>query len=574
MTRFFARVRALALPAILGFAVASATARADSLAVVDPLPPGPYAVGCSNIAQDFSRLQPGESAQNYWEGYPDGGRERYVTQLLSDPADALVVNVTVPDDRELYTNRATQQVPFALLVCYPTTADNPYPDYPLPSGRAVPHMQQGAQPPIFADASTATTAQWPVLLFSHGLVGSPISSDYIAALTVLASYGYVVVAPFHGDPRFTDVKIDNLSDFLYALLHFGTFVEMQALRPLSLSRALDYLFAHPQYSGHLDVNRVGGFGASQGGESLLLMTGAKLTISVGMSSKQVLADPRLKAIVGYVPYLGQPFFPAFGRDQSGLDGISTPFLAISGGADLTAPLETTLEGVDRLSGSRDVVVLAGVDHGFDIPSTNDIFTWSMTFLAAHVNDDRVARVRIARMTTVRGGGDDFLVRDYTAPSALLPGELDTIEYFGAALGDYFLTADPAEEAVLDAGLLPGWVRTGFAFKSWSTGVGHGVAACRFFGKPGPGPYAHFYTIDPVECAFVAASPGWIFEGLPFSEDAPSGGDCAADRIPVMRVYNNFMDGQVGHRFLTSKSEIISMIADGWLYEGVAFCSPP
>lgn len=554
----------------MALALGASAARADSLAVADPLPPGPYAVGCSNIAQDFSRLQPGESAQNYWEGYPDGSRERYVTQLLADPADALVFNANVPDDRDLYIDRATQQVPYALLVCYPTTAGNPYPDYPLPSGMAVPHMQQGAQPPIFADAN----AQWPVVLFSHGLVGSPISSDYIAALTVLASYGYVVVAPFHGDPRFTDVKIEDLSDFLYAVLHFGTFVEMQALRPLSLSLALDYIFAHPQYRDHLDVNRVGGFGASQGGESLLLMTGAKLTITVGMSSKEVLADPRLKAIVGYVPYLGQPFFPAFGRDQSGLDGITTPFLAISGGADLTAPLETTLEGVDRMAGSRDVVVLAGVDHGFDVPSTNDIFTWSMTFLAAHVNDDRAARVRIARMTTVRGGGDDFLVRDYTAPASLLPGELDTIEYFGAALGDYFLTADPAEAAVLDAGLLPGWARTGFAFKSWSTGAGHGVPVCRFFGKPGPGPYAHFYTIDPVECAFLAASPAWAFEGMPFSEDPPAGGDCAADRIPVMRVYNNFMNGQVGHRFLTSKSEVISMIAGGWLYEGVAFCSPP
>ncbi|HEX4523222.1 MAG TPA: hypothetical protein VH704_06860 [Casimicrobiaceae bacterium] len=570
MIRSVARSRAFACLAALCFPLYAASTNADSLAVVDPLPPGPYAVGCSNIAQDFSRVQPGESAQNYWEGYPDGSRDRYVTQLLADPADALVVNVSVPNDHDLYTNRAGQQVPFALLVCYPTTSDNPYPDYPLPSGTAVPHMQQGAQPPIFADAN----AQWPVLLFSHGLVGSPISSDYIEALKVLASYGYVVVAPFHGDPRFTDVKIENLSDFLYALLHFGTFVEMQALRPLSLSRALDYLFAHPQYRDHLDVNRVGGFGASQGGESLLLMTGAELTITVDMSSKPVLADPRLKAIVGYVPYLGQPFFPAFGRDQSGLDGITTPFLAISGGADLTAPLETTLEGVDRMAGSRDVVVLAGVDHGFDVPSTNDIFTWSMTFLAAHVNDDRAARVRITRMTAVRGGGDDFLVRDYTAPASLLPGELDTIEYFGAALGDYFLTADPQEATVLDAGLLPGWARTGFAFKSWSTDAGRGVPVCRFFGKPGPGPYAHFYTIDPVECAFVAASPAWIFEGVPFSEDPPSGGDCAADRIPVMRVYNNFMNGQVGHRFLTSKSEVISMIANGWLYEGVAFCSPP
>ncbi len=178
------------------------------------------------------------------------------------------------------------------------------------------------------------------------------------------------------------------------------------------------------------------------------------------------------------------------------------------------------------------------------------------------------------MTTVRGGGNDFVVRDYTAPASLLPGELDTIEYFGAALGDYFLTASLDEAAVLDAGLLPGWVRTGFAFKSWSTDAGHGVPACRFFGKPGPGPYAHFYTIDANECAFVAASPGWIFEGLPFSEDAPSGGDCAADRIPVVRLYNNFMNGQVAHRYLTSHSEVAAMVDDGWINEGAVFCSPP
>jgi len=53
--------------ALMIFAVA---AGADSLAVVDPLPPGPYAVGCSNVEQDFSRVLPGETAKNYWEAFP------------------------------------------------------------------------------------------------------------------------------------------------------------------------------------------------------------------------------------------------------------------------------------------------------------------------------------------------------------------------------------------------------------------------------------------------------------------------------------------------------------------------
>ena len=59
-------------------------------------------------------------------------------------------------------------------------------------------------------------------------------------------------------------KITSLADFLYAVLHFDTFVEMQAQHPLSLSRSLDYLFAHPQFRDHVDAARVGGFGASQG----------------------------------------------------------------------------------------------------------------------------------------------------------------------------------------------------------------------------------------------------------------------------------------------------------------------
>src|SRR4051794_11575853 len=86
----------------LAGAVLSAFTQADPLSVADPLPAPPYAVGCSNIAQDFSRVAPGETAQQYWEGIPAGNRERYVTQLLSQPADALVVTLDVPNDRELF----------------------------------------------------------------------------------------------------------------------------------------------------------------------------------------------------------------------------------------------------------------------------------------------------------------------------------------------------------------------------------------------------------------------------------------------------------------------------------------
>ena len=42
--------------------------------------------------------------------------------------------------------------------------------------------------------------------------------------------------------------------------------------------------------------------------------------------------------MGYVPYFGIDVYPAFGRDLQGLDGVTLPYLAISGTADTTAPI--------------------------------------------------------------------------------------------------------------------------------------------------------------------------------------------------------------------------------------------
>jgi len=388
----------------------SLSAHANPTLVVPPLAlPGPYPVACSNVAQDFSRVQPGEDVQAFWEGVPrSDGTPRYATDLLADPANTLAVSVTAPGDSDVYGSFAGRGITSLVLVCYPTSADNLRPGYPLPTGRVVPHMQRGAETPWWPDATT----RYPLLLFSHGYAGSPLSNDYVGAIAVLASFGYVVAAPFHGDGRFADLALDNLSDALYLLAHIRDALAMQAIRPLSLSATIDLLLTHPQWRDRIDATRIGGFGASFGGQSLLLMAGAGLTTSLGLAWTRVSNDSRLKAAVGYVPYFGQPIFPAFGRDQHGLDGIALPYLAISGTADTTAPILQTLQGIDRLAGPRELVALVGVKHGFDIPSTNDIFSWTLTFLDAEVRGDPVARDKLARMASVAGGGDDRVVVPY------------------------------------------------------------------------------------------------------------------------------------------------------------------
>ena len=568
MTRPLSRFAAAALV----IALVGTPSPSDAQGVVPPLGIGPFPVACNNVAQDFTRLKPGEVPEAYWEGIPgDGGQSRYVTDLLVNTSDTPTVSIAVPDDSELYGDFANETYSATLLICYPTAVDNSRPDYLLPNGQAVPRMQRGGEAPIFPDAT-----RWPILLFSHGLAGSPLSGDYIRAMTLFASYGYVVVAPFHGDARVTDIKLEDINDALEAALHFREYIAMQTLRPLSLKVALDHVLMHPFWRDHVDADRVAGFGASLGGESLFLMAGAKVTTTVGLASKQVLIDQRLKAIVGYVPYFGQPFIPAFGRDQNGLDFmLPIPALAIAGTADTTAPLGQTKAGMNQLTGTRILVTLQDVGHYFDVPSTADIFTWSLIFLYANTSHDPTARASLQRMTGVAGGGDDRILIDYVQAAPPQGPETAVVEFYNASLNHYFITSEAAEAAMLDAGVIvPGWTRTGYDFKAWQPGSGFGLLTCRFFGTPGIGPNSHFFTIDAPECAKVIANPNWTFEGFAFQALPPAAAVCPADRMVVTRLYNNGMGGQANHRYTTSPSVKASMLGDGWIEEGPVFCTPP
>jgi hypothetical protein len=572
MTRSLSSISgAIAALIVLALALALAPSLAGAQMPVPPLGIGPFAVACNNVAQDFTRMKPGENPESYWEGIPAAdGRPRYVTDLVTDPVSTPTLAIAVPNDTELYGNFANRTYTATLLICYPTSVDNARPAYALPNGQTVPRMQRGAEAPIFPDAT-----RWPILVFSHGLGGSPLSEDYIKVATLFASYGYVIVEPFHGDARVTDIKLEDFNDAVYAALHFSDYIALQTLRPLALKLALDHVLTHPFWRDHVDSERIAGFGASLGGESLLLQAGAKVTTTVGQASKQVLVDQRLKAVVTYVPYFGQPFIPAFGRDQKGLDFIEPiPVLAISGTADTTAPLGPTKEGMQRLVGTRILVTLEGVEHGFDVPSTGDIFTWSLIFLYANLSHDPTSRASLQRMTGVTGGGDDRIVLDYVQPAPPQGAEANVIEYYNASLDHYFITAEAAEAAMLDAGVIvPGWTRTGYDFKAWQAGTALGAATCRFFGTPGIGPNSHFYTIDADECAKVRVNPNWMFESFAFQALAPASATCPADRMLVTRLYNNGMGGQASHRYTTSPSVKADMLANGWIEEGPVFCTP-
>lgn len=167
------------------------------------------------------------------------------------------------------------------------------------------------------------------------------------------------------------------------------------------------------------------------------------------------------------------------------------------------------------------------------------------------------------------------------PGAL--GRALAIEYFDPSLGHYFVTTLASEEALLDAGAIAGWKRTGAWFRAYQPGEGAAEGArgvCRYYGRPEAGLDSHFYSASASECDAVAQRfpDAWILESAELFDIAlpnQASGECAPDHVPVYRLWNSRASSN--HRYTTDASTRRSMIAAGWIAEGygttgVAMCS--
>ncbi len=152
-----------------------------------------------------------------------------------------------------------------------------------------------------------------------------------------------------------------------------------------------------------------------------------------------------------------------------------------------------------------------------------------------------------------------------------------IEFYKADINHYFMTAYSDEATSLDNNPAWDWVRTGKTYNIWLTqgsAPSNASPVCRFYGVFANGTVgSHFYTIDTGECEYVKSRTdwGWSYEGYAFYAVKPAGGVCSSGTSPVYRVYNNGMGGAPNHRYMTSQSVVDTMVAQGWVSEGLAFC---
>lgn len=148
-------------------------------------------------------------------------------------------------------------------------------------------------------------------------------------------------------------------------------------------------------------------------------------------------------------------------------------------------------------------------------------------------------------------------------------------FYHEEISHYFVTASDQEA---DGIILPGqgWRIIDHGFNVWHAddpAPSAAVPVCRFYSDL---VNSHFYTGDEEECTMLQEEDhGWEYEGIAFHALIPTGGACPAGTDPVWRLFNGRVaELDSNHRFVASSETYRTMMADGWIGEGVAFCSPP
>ena len=241
--------------------------------------------------------------------------------------------------------------PMKAITFYPSTGDE--------------HLSQvGAYRVAAAEDAKVAIGRFPLLMLSHGNTGTPLALHDLA--TSLARKGFVVVAVLHPGDNYKDhSRLGTLSN-LYG-------------RPIQISAAITATLGDPMLSPFVNVGQVGVIGYSAGGETALILAGAKPDFErlrrycqerpedrdactskgelvVDRDDLQPLADPRIHALM-----LMAPLSLMFGRQTLG--DVHVPVLLYSGDGDKLVAVDKNAAALARkLPQPPDFKLLAGAGH--------------------------------------------------------------------------------------------------------------------------------------------------------------------------------------------------------------------
>ena len=231
-------------------------------------------------------------------------------------------------------------------------------------------IPDGAGPAVEVGIWTPSTngtdddAQRPLIVISHGNGGDFRSHE--ATARALAQAGFTVAALTHTGDNWRDQS--RAADV--------------AQRPRQIHVLIDYVTGQWEGRGRIDPDRIGAFGFSSGGFSVLTAAGGKPDLSrvvdhcrahpdfydcrlVAAHPEAIQAaavqswvhDPRIKAVVAAAPALGFTF------TRAGLSAVTQPVQLWQAGTDHVLPRPFYAEPVrDALPRPPEYRVVSGADH--------------------------------------------------------------------------------------------------------------------------------------------------------------------------------------------------------------------
>lgn len=240
----------------------------------------------------------------------------------------------------------TEGQPFAIGVWYPTQAR----PWPMMLGPVLMYVAQDA---------TISGRDLPLVVISHGNGGGPGGHADLAL--ALANAGHVVAAPMHIGDNYADQSAVGSVSFFNE-------------RTRQLHATVDHMLKNWQGRGAINPERVGAFGFSAGGFTVLTAVGAQPDLSIVAKrcaetpefvcdvlraakspllnaeapkvSDAFLADSRIKAAVVAAPGLGFTIAP------DGLSRVRAPIQLWSGDKDDKVPYATNAKLIREALGSR------------------------------------------------------------------------------------------------------------------------------------------------------------------------------------------------------------------------------
>ncbi|NDJ75024.1 MAG: hypothetical protein GYB65_02090 [Chloroflexi bacterium] len=158
-------------------------------------------------------------------------------------------------------------------------------------------------------APDTANGPYPLVVYSHGANGQLYFTAYLREH--LASHGFVVIAVLHSDTLRSNLSATTDSEQAAVM---QTFIDSMVLRPLDITRTLDYAetLAAPDGSmaGVIDMDHVAVLGLSYGGATAVLAGGAHLDFR---------SLPELCAPDVYASGLTSTICGMYGADLPGLE---------------------------------------------------------------------------------------------------------------------------------------------------------------------------------------------------------------------------------------------------------------